>query len=93
MSVAATEADLLIFARQSATVAGGAQFCKADEDMIDTFISRSEAKLAVLANDEYEKVLGRLEFKNVLAGASAKEPEGGCDAFIANFEKAVRRGG
>jgi len=87
----ADENELLTFARSSAKVAGGAQYCKADEDMIDEFIAKAEARLAILAKDDYEKVLGKLEFKNVLAGAAAREPEEGCDAFVAGFEDAVRR--
>jgi len=87
----ADETELLSFARHSAKIAGGAQYCKADEDMIDEFIARAEARLAVLAKDDYEKVLGKLEFKNVLAGAAAREPEEGCDSFVASFEDAVRQ--
>ncbi|NVJ69843.1 MAG: hypothetical protein HWE08_05785 [Alphaproteobacteria bacterium] len=88
--VYASETDLLQFARISATTAGGAQYCNADEDMIDEFIAKAEARLALLAKDEYEKVLGKLEFKNVLAGAAAREPQQGCDAFVKSFEEAVR---
>ncbi|MFC4349853.1 hypothetical protein ACFO5Q_18535 [Kordiimonas lipolytica] len=87
----ADENELLNFARSSAKVAGSAQYCKADEDMIDEFIAKAEARLAILSKDDYEKVLGKLEFKNVLAGAAAREPEEGCDAFVTNFEDMVRR--
>jgi hypothetical protein len=86
----ADESELLSFARSSAIIAGGAQYCKADEDMIDEFVTKAEARLAILAKDDYEKVLGKLEFKNVLAGAAAREPAEGCDAFVAGFEESVR---
>ncbi|NVJ98458.1 MAG: hypothetical protein HWE25_09915 [Alphaproteobacteria bacterium] len=89
-SAYADENDILVYARQSAIIAGGAQYCRADEDMIDEFVSKAEARIAYLAKDDYEKVLGKLEFKNVLAGASAKEPQKGCDAFVSDFEQTVR---
>lgn len=86
----ADESDLLVVARQTAKMAGGAKFCQADEDMIDEFIAKAEARLAFLAKDEYEKVMGKLEFKNVFAGAAAKEPELGCEAFVTQFERTVK---
>ncbi len=85
-----TERDLLLIARDSAVIAGGGRYCKFDPDEVEALIARSEARLSLLARDDYEKVLARLEFKNILDAYSAKEPEGGCDNFQAVFEQAKR---
>lgn len=84
------EASILESARQSALLAGGARFCKVDPETIDEFIGLAEARIAVLARDDYEKVLGKLEFKNVLTAFSAKRPEAGCESLIASFNAVMR---
>lgn len=86
----ADENDLLAFARSNALLAGGAQYCRIDEEMVDEFTARVDARIALLAKDDYEKVLARLEFKNMLAGAAVRAPEGGCDSFVPRFEKNVK---
>lgn len=89
-TASAQETDLLRAARNSALIAGGARYCKFDPDEIEAFISRAEAQLSVMARDDYEKVLARLEFKNLLDAFSVKEPEGGCDSFQSLFDQASR---
>lgn len=86
----ASEAQVISAAHKSAQLAGGARFCKADPDSIEEFISISYARINVLAKDDYERVIGRLEFKNMLAAFSAKDPEGGCDSLIATFKAVLR---
>ena len=81
----AREARILETAQQGARLAGGARFCRLDPEEIDAFIGLTDARIAVLARDDYEKVLGRLEFKNLLTAFSAKKPDGGCEALIASF--------
>ncbi len=78
----------MMIARDSAILAGGGRFCKFDPDEVEEFISKAEARLSLLAKDEYEKVLARLEFKNNLDAFSVKEPSGGCSDFRAVFNRA-----
>ncbi|WP_417456721.1 hypothetical protein [Kordiimonas sp.] len=89
-SPALAQESALQVARDTARIAGGARFCKADEELVDEFIGKSEGKIAALAQDEYDKVSAAIEFKNLLAALSVKAPEGGCDAFLPQFEKAVK---
>eukprot|EP00657_Telonema_sp_P-1_P008540 TRINITY_DN29911_c0_g1_i1.p2 TRINITY_DN29911_c0_g1~~TRINITY_DN29911_c0_g1_i1.p2 ORF type:complete len:115 (-),score=10.88 TRINITY_DN29911_c0_g1_i1:43-387(-) len=84
------EEDALQVARDTARIAGGARFCKADEELVDEFIGKGEGKIAALAKDEYDKVSAAIEFKNLLTALSVKAPEGGCDEFLPKFEKAVK---
>lgn len=89
-TTSAQEGELLRLARDSAIVAGGGRYCKFDPDDIEAFAARAEARLSVMARDDYEKVLARLEFKNMLDAFSAREPEGGCENFKAVFDQALR---
>lgn len=84
------EAKIVSVARQAALLAGGARFCRIDDETIDEFIGLTDARLAVLARDDYEKVMGKLEFKNMLTAHSAKMPEGGCEALISKFNAVMR---
>ena len=84
------ESDLLKVARDSAIVAGGGRYCKFDPDEVEEVIARSEARLSLYAKDDYEKVLARLEFKNVLDAFSVREPDGGCENFKAVFDQLLR---
>ncbi|MEX0298470.1 MAG: hypothetical protein AB3N28_05330 [Kordiimonas sp.] len=84
------EARIIDTARQSAQLAGGARFCRVDNETIDEFIGLTDARIAVLARDDYEKVLGKLEFKNMLTAHSAKMPKGGCETLIARFNAVMR---
>lgn len=84
------ETQLLQLARDSAVMAGGARYCKFDPDEIEEFVARAEARLSVLARDDYEKVLARLEFKNILDAYSVREPAGGCTDFKSVFDQTRR---
>lgn len=84
------EARIIDTARQSALLAGGARFCRIDSETIDEFIGLTDARIAVLARDDYEKIMGKLEFKNMLTAHSAKMPEGGCEPLIARFNAMMR---
>lgn len=86
----AQEDRLLAMARESAIVAGGARFCKFDPDEIEEFTAKAEARLSAFAKDEYEKILARLEFKNILDAYTVKEPQGGCRDFRLVFDRSRR---
>jgi len=86
----AQEDKLLALARDSAIIAGGARFCKFDPDEIEDFTAKAEARLSSFAKDEYEKILARLEFKNILDAYTVKEPQGGCRNFRAAFVRSLR---
>jgi hypothetical protein len=85
----AQEAALLAFARDTATIAGGARYCRMDPDDIDSFMSKVEARITMLSRDDYQKVLARLEFKNILTAATAKEPKEGCNKMEQIFKDAL----
>lgn len=85
-----TETQLLQLARDSAIVAGGARYCNFDPDDVEEFIARAEARLSSLARDDYEKVLSRLEFKNILDTYTVRQPTGGCTDFKSVFDEARR---
>lgn len=84
------EGELLRLARDSAIIAGGGRYCKYDPEEIESFSARAEARLSVMARDDYEKVLARLEFKNMLDAYSARAPEGGCKNFKSVFDRALK---
>jgi hypothetical protein len=88
---ATSEEDLLLLARDAATIAGGARYCKADDELIEEYMAKADAQIAFRAKDDYEKVLARLEFKNVLAAMSAREPQEGCKAFVPKFAETVKK--
>lgn len=90
VSAQSGETQLLQLARDSAVMAGGAKYCKFDPDEIEEFIARAEARLSVLARDDYEKVLARLEFKNILDASSVREPASGCNDFKSIFDQTRR---
>ncbi len=84
------ERALLEVARKTAVFAGNAKFCKLDSDDIEDFINKAQARLALMARDDYQKILGRLEFKNILIASGTREPEGGCDKFKIQFDTVLR---
>ena len=84
------ERRLLQVAQQSATIAGGARYCKLDVDDIEEFIGKADARITLMARDDYQKVLGRLEFKNILAASSVREPAEGCEKLAKQFDIMLR---
>jgi hypothetical protein len=82
--------EILTLARDSAIVAGGAKYCKFDDDLVEEYTAKAEARLSALAADEYEKVLARLEFKNILDAYSVRAPKLGCSEFQGIFNRALR---
>ncbi len=89
-SAGAQEDRLLALARDSAIIAGGARYCRYDPDDIEDFTAKAEARISSLAKDEYEKILARLEFKNIVDAYTVKEPQGGCSDFRAVFDRSRR---
>lgn len=89
----AQEQRLMQMARQSGMIAGGAEYCRLDGDDIDTFVSRAYAQIAVQSRDNIQKILARLEFKNLKVAASGKQPEGGCDKLITQFKDILYKSG
>lgn len=87
-TVQAQDSRILTIARDSAEYAGGGKYCKLDDDIVEDFIIKVDARMAFLARDDYEKILARLEFKNLLDVYSVKEPKMGCEAFEASFLRA-----
>lgn len=84
------ERRLIELAQTTAAIAGGARFCRFDTDDIEEFISKADARIVLLARDDYQKVLGRLEFKNILAATSARAPAVGCEKLSIQFDTILR---
>jgi len=77
-------------AGNAARLVGAARYCKVDDDLIEEFITNAEAYITTLAKDDYEKVFGRLEFKNIYAASRVKEPPEGCKKAEKDFADTMR---
>lgn len=84
-----TSQDPFFIARSAATLAGGADFCKADPEDVDSFISKSEGLITSFSRDKAEAIFARLEFKNLLTASKAKEPTIGCQEHMQRFQQAL----
>ncbi len=84
------EEQLIQFAHQSGKIAGGAQYCKMDSELIEEYIIKTNAKIAFIARDKYQKVLGRLEFKNIMTASSGKKPETSCTKIEEQLTSVIR---
>ena len=58
----AEQTDPNVLAQTSARIAGSARYCKMEDDLIEEYITKVQAKLAYLSEDTYEKVLTKIEF-------------------------------
>ncbi len=85
------DSEAFIAAQNGAILAGAGKYCNVDSDLLDEFTSSVEARIALLAKDDYEKIVGKLEFKNLLAAASARESLAGCDHIYDNFAALTRQ--
>jgi predicted transglutaminase-like cysteine proteinase len=90
-NVTAQEQDIMQFAQETARIAGGARYCKLDDEKIEAFITRSLGAIARLARDETEKAIARIEFKNNLDVAGAQRPEEGCNSFSTRFDRIIQQ--
>lgn len=84
-----SEKDPIVIARKGAEAAGGAIFCRADREDVDVFISRIEGLIASQSNDDVQKVIAKLEFKNLLTAKRASAPEEGCAKHLERFRQTV----
>ncbi len=84
------EDTILNYARNNGVVAGGAKYCKVADDLLEEYIAKTNAQIAFLARDDYQKVLGRLEFKNTMTAATVKKPKTSCDDIIERFKTILR---
>ncbi len=82
---------LTAYVLDAAKVVGGARFCKIEVDELEEFLVIAEARLSALSRDDFEKVSGRIDFKNYSAAASGKAPEGGCEKFQKQFQDILRQ--
>lgn len=79
------ESRAMLWASDTAKVAGSASFCAMDVDVVEDYISRAQAKIAAIANDKIDRVVARIEFGNVYNVASSQVPVGGCANFAQLF--------
>lgn len=84
------EEAILNYARTNGVVAGSAKYCKIADDLLEEYIAKTNAQIAFLARDDYQKVLGRLEFKNTMTAATVKKPKASCDEIEKRFKTILR---
>lgn len=76
-------------ARSGASLAGGADFCNANDQDVDLFIAQTQGRISAFANTKEEAILARIEFINLLTAAKAKEPKDGCTEHLIQFNRAL----
>lgn len=87
---------LIALARELGRVAGNAEFCGYDEEIIEDFIVRAFARLAREAKDDILLAGGRVEFNSHAAFGRARGPEEPCESYaitFASYRGAVGRTG
>jgi hypothetical protein len=76
-----------IWAGETGVIAGGANFCKIDPELIESYISRAQARIASESRSDVELVVARITFSNTMNTSSISEPEGGCEDFADRFDR------
>ena len=74
-----------IFATETGRIAGNAEFCEIDPELVEEFLSIAEARIIALASDDVDLAVSRFEFSNSQSRAAITEPDGGCDNFSIYF--------
>ena len=75
------------WASRTGTIAGSATFCEMDEDVVEEYINKAQAKIASTTVDDLDLVAARIEFRNVYAASAARAPVEGCDQFARSFKR------
>ena len=75
---------------QVGRMAGAARFCQVEEQQMEEFLSITEGRINTLAQNNYERILGKIDFKNYMAAAAGKAPEKGCAVFLQSFRAQLR---
>ena len=81
------KSDAVKFAETGGRVAGGAFYCRMDEETQDQFIGMAAARIATLAVDKVDKVVAQLEFSNNFSLWSSRAPSEGCEVFLQDFQR------
>ena len=76
-----------VWAVETGEVAGAANFCKIDPELIESYITRAQARIASEAHDEVELVVARISFSNTMNTSSISEPAEGCEDFDERFAR------
>lgn len=66
-------------------VAGNADFCNAEEDDLEDFVTWAHAQIAIAAKDKLDQVLGELEFSNHYSITKTRQPAESCAVILKNF--------
>lgn len=82
-----TETEAVKTATIAGQIAGGAFYCKIDEEDLDDFITLVYSRLGIEALDKVDKVVAHLEFSNNYSAWSARAPEQGCQLFTQEFSR------
>jgi len=72
-------------------VAGKADFCMAEQDDLEDYVSLAHARIAIAAADKLDQVLGELEFSNYFSISKTREPAEGCEAVLKAFPAEIDR--
>lgn len=83
----ATEGRAKIWALETGEVAGAAVFCEIEQDLLENYITRAQAKIATEAHSDVDLVVARISFTNTMNTTSIKAPAEGCKAFGERFER------
>lgn len=75
------------WASRTGIIAGSATFCEMDEEVVEEYINKAQAKIASTTIDELDLVAARIEFRNVYTASAARAPVEGCDQFARSFKK------
>ena len=87
----ATKSRAYTWAIETSLIAGGANFCKIDPELIESYITGAQTRIASEARGEVELVVARIAFSNGVNTASIIEPVGGCDDFAERFARETAR--
>lgn len=86
-AVESSDSRAQIWAKETGEIAGGAAFCKLDPEIVESYITRAQARIASEAHSDVELVVARITFSNTLNTTSISEPEEGCEDFSDRFER------
>ncbi len=84
------EPAAVIYARELAKLGGAARYCKLDSILVEEYMTKAEAQIAITANDQYEKVVARITFKDSLMVESSKKPTKDCAKIELMLKQALR---
>ena len=87
----ATKSRAYTWAIETSLIAGGANYCKIDPELIESYITSAQTRIASESRGEVELVVARIAFSNGVNTSSIIEPVGGCEDFAERFARETLR--